>query len=226
MTSPTQVNVARLAELGLAQAQPAATASKELGQEAFFDLMVAQLKFQDPLNPQENTEFVSQMAQFSSVESLGAIEGSLGSLVGSFQSTQALQASPLVGRDVLVPSRAGVLPENGELFGAVELQESMSDVRLRILNGAGEIVRTFDLGTQAAGRIQIGWDGTTDGGSRAPPGAYALAAEGRSGEQGMAVDTLVRTRVDSVSLTRNPPGATLNLSGVGPVELEAVRELL
>ena len=136
MTSPTQVNVARLAELGLAQAQPATTASKELGQEAFFDLMVAQLKFQDPLNPQENTEFVSQMAQFSSVESLSAIEGSLGSLVGSFQSNQALQASTLVGRDVLVPSRAGVLPENGELFGAVELQESMSDVRLRILNGA------------------------------------------------------------------------------------------
>tara|TARA_A100001037_G_scaffold253542_1_gene238190 strand:- start:1150 stop:1830 length:681 start_codon:yes stop_codon:yes gene_type:complete len=225
MTSPTPVNVARLAELGLAQAQPAAAASKELGQAEFFDLMVAQLKFQDPLEPQGNTEFVSQMAQFSSVESLSAIEGSLGNLAGSLQSNQALQASTLVGRDVLVPSRVGFLPESGEMIGAVELPESMRDVRLRILDANGESVRTIDLGTQPQGRIQIGWDGTTDGGARAAPGTYSFAAEGRSGESPIAVDTLVRTRVDSVSLTRNPPGATLNLSGIGPVSLDAVREL-
>ena len=122
MAITSNIDVARLADLGLARQQPSAAASKELGQAEFFDLMVAQLQFQDPLNPQENTEFVSQMAQFTSVESLGSIESSLSQLVGAFQSNQALQASTLVGRDVLVPTSSGKLIDGGTVSGAVDLR--------------------------------------------------------------------------------------------------------
>ncbi|MCH9672510.1 MAG: hypothetical protein K0U93_13805 [Gammaproteobacteria bacterium] len=101
-----EINAAKLAELGLAQQTTSNAASKELGQEEFLDLLVAQLQYQDPIKPLENAEFVSQVAQFSSVSGLSEIQKSLGDLVGAFQSNQALQASTLVGREVLLPSTA------------------------------------------------------------------------------------------------------------------------
>lgn len=226
MAITSDINAARLAELGLAQQQPAATANKELGQAEFFDLMVAQLQYQDPLNPQENTEFVSQMAQFSSVESLSSIEGSLTQLVGAFQSNQALQASTLVGRDVLVPTSSGNLAEGGTVAGAVDLPDSVTDLRVNIFDASGELVRQLSLGTQPSGRAPFSWDGLKGDGSGANPGAYTFTADGRIGGQAAALETLMRARVDSVTLRQNPPGATLNLDGVGSMDMSAVRELL
>ena len=226
MAITSNIDVARLTDLGLARQQPSAAASKELGQAEFFDLMVAQLQFQDPLNPQENTEFVSQMAQFTSVESLGSIESSLSQLVGAFQSNQALQASTLVGRDVLVPTSSGKLIDGGTVSGAVDLPDSVTDLRVNVFDTSGELVRQISLGTQSAGRTHFRWDGLHGDNTNANPGGYTFIAEGRIGSQAVAVETLMRARVDSVTLRQNPVGAILNLDGAGPMDMSAVRELL
>ena len=75
----------------------------ELGQAEFFDLMVTQLKNQDPFKPMESGEFLGQIAQFSTVDGIGGLQRSFESLAGSLQSSQALQASTMVGRSVALP---------------------------------------------------------------------------------------------------------------------------
>ena len=81
--------------------------SKDLGKNEFLELLVAQLNNQDPLSPQENGEFIAQLAQFSQVEGIEKLNSSMGSLLSGYQSSQALQASSLVGRKVIAAINLG-----------------------------------------------------------------------------------------------------------------------
>lgn len=229
MTTPPDskgLSGATFAELGLAPPKDPAAPKKELGQAEFFDLMVAQLKFQDPIKPVANTEFVAQLAQFSNVRALGDIQESMAELVGAFQSSQALQASTLVGRGVLVPGNAAELNPGEEVSGVLELAERAADVQVSVFHPSGELVRRIELGDGEAGRLPFAWDGLDAQGAPAPPGLYTLSADGVVGGERAALPMLVAAHVDSVTLRQHPPGATLNLSGLGPVDMSAVRELL
>ena len=101
------VDQAKLESLGLAQKKPRVD-KKEMGQEDFLKLMTTQLQNQDPMKPMENGDFLAQIAQFSTVDGIGKLQESFEALSGSLHSNQALQASGLIGRNVMVPSNAGV----------------------------------------------------------------------------------------------------------------------
>jgi len=217
---------ARIADLGIGVPTPAKKDPSALGQQQFFDLMVAQLKNQDPLKPLDSTEFLSQLAQFSTVTGINGIQQSMASLAGSLQSSQALQASTLVGRDVLVRGDRAQLADGGMLSGAADLTNSVGDLVVTITDPAGSLVRTLDLGAQASGKVPFSWDGLTDAGTRAAPGYYQVQASVHGEAGNVAVPTLLQRRVDSVTLRRDPPGTTLNLHGVGAVDLDAVEQLL
>ena len=88
---------------GLELKQPEKKANDELGQSEFLDLMIAQLQHQDPLNPADSGEFLGQLAQFGTVNGITELQNSFADLATSLQSSQALQASTLVGRNVLIP---------------------------------------------------------------------------------------------------------------------------
>ncbi|MFT5392653.1 MAG: flagellar basal-body rod modification protein FlgD [Gammaproteobacteria bacterium] len=226
MTTTPDIKQPTFSDLGLTKTATVKTPTKELGQPEFFDLMLAQLKFQDPTKPLDNTDFVGQMAQFSTVNSLSSMDGSLGELVGAFQSSQALQASTLVGRDVLVPSNTAVLRESESVLGTVDVHQATDSVRITVTDQRGEIVKTMDLGTQASGAVQFGWDGLNSDGEPANAGEYTLTATLRTGDQTVAAQTLVRARVDSVTVRQTPPGTTLNLAGIGAVDMSVVKEFL
>jgi flagellar basal-body rod modification protein FlgD len=87
-------------------------------------------------------------------------------------------------------------------------------------------VRQIDLGAQPGGLVRFKWDGIGNDGQVAPPGVYVVTANASVDGQMQALGTLVASRVESVSLNSNPPGATLNLRGGGSIGLDAVRELL
>ena len=87
----------------------------DLGKDAFLKLMITQLQNQDPLNPAKNEDFIAQLAQFSSVEGIQNINSSIGDLATSFKSSQALEASSLVGRQVQISSNEARLTDNGEV---------------------------------------------------------------------------------------------------------------
>ena len=92
---------------------------EETDQDMFLKLMLAQLENQDPLKPQDGTEFLSQMAQFSTVEGIGNLNKGIDELNGLYRSNQALQATALVGRDVLVSGNVGYLGATNTLSGVM-----------------------------------------------------------------------------------------------------------
>ncbi|MBI5461106.1 MAG: flagellar hook assembly protein FlgD [Gammaproteobacteria bacterium] len=217
-----------LGTLGLRSTQDTQTSSKEkakLGQDAFMELMIAQLRNQDPMKPMENGEFLTQIAQFSQVSGMQELQDSFKSLSESLVSNQALQAASLVGRDVLAPTGLGVLASGQPIHGSVELPAASSRVTVNIYDSAGQKVRGLELGNQAAGAAMYQWDGLRDDGTYAPPGNYLISAQAEFNGTSEAVEALVVNRVDGVTLSRSG-GLLLDLAGVGPVDFEQVKQIL
>lgn len=220
----TTVNMDQLDSLGLSRREP--LKKKELGQEDFLKLMTTQLTNQDPMKPMENGEFLGQIAQFASVRGLETLNESFASLKDSLYSNQALQASVLVGRSVLIPGKVGMLtPERGTLAGAAELPANVDDLTVRITDAVGQTIRAIPMGAQRAGNVDFVWDGKDEGGRLMPPGYYGVQASGRVAGQSVATETMVEAHVDSVSLGGSSGSVSLNLAGLGARDFQDVREI-
>jgi len=208
--------------LGLGLQQTSGAKKNQLGQEEFLKLMTTQLQNQDPTKPMDNAQFLSQVAQFSTVSGIQAMQTSFSDLATSMQSNQALQASQLVGRAVLVPGKEGVLPAEGNLYAAAELPAG-GTLQVDVLDDSGQVVRRLDLGTQPAGLSQFSWDGKDEAGTRLDSGNYTLRAQLVQGASTQSLDTYAVDAVGSVSLGNG--GITLNLSSLGATKLADVREV-
>ncbi|MBE0511375.1 MAG: hypothetical protein IBX49_11735, partial [Gammaproteobacteria bacterium] len=138
--------------------------------------------------------------------------------------SQALQASSLVGREVLVPGNWGSLPVDGTLNGNVELHASSPSVGLNVYSPAGALLGQISLGSHPAGKVAFAWDGRLSDGTRLPAGNYQLEAEAVIDGKREAIGTYVAARVESVTLSsgREP---VLNLANVGPMAFSQVREI-
>ncbi|MFN2309374.1 MAG: flagellar hook assembly protein FlgD [Gammaproteobacteria bacterium] len=200
-------------------------ASDKMGQDAFMKLLVAQLRNQDPMQPMENGEFLSQIAQFTQTTGIQDLQASFKELSQSLVSNQALQAANLVGRDVLAPTGLGVLGQGGAIRGSVVLDTASARVAVNIYDSAGQLVRSLPLGSQAAGSVAYQWDGLRDDGTYAQPGTYLISAEAEFNGRAEAIEALVANRVNGVTLGHG--GALLlDLAGVGPLEFSQVKQIL
>ena len=216
----------RASLLGLTLPETTAAQDKDLGQAEFFNLMIAQLSNQDPLEPLDSSDFLTQVAQFSQLAGIQDMSRSVDLLASSLQSTQALQASTLVGREVSVPGSRVLLESAGEgAGGAVVLPAASGEVRVTITTPAGTPVRSIELGALGAGETRFQWDGLTSAGEPAPPGYYGVRAEAALDGAPVALETLVDTQVESVTLERNGRGMTLNLRGLGATNINDVRQI-
>ena len=196
----------------------------DLGQDEFLTLMLAQMRHQDPMNPMENGEFIAQLAQFRTVTGVDNLNKSFNSFSQSMQSSQALQASTLVGREVLIPGNRSVLPVDGTMNGSVNLPAPSQDVRLNIYNMAGVELGQLELGAHPGGQAGFAWNGQLSGGVTLPPGNYQIQAQAVIGGRVEVVETMVAAKVESVSLKagREP---VLNLANVGPIGFSQVSEI-
>ncbi len=195
----------------------------ELGQEAFLQLMITQLKNQDPFKPMESGEFLGQLAQFGTVTGLGELQNSFESLATSLVSDQALQAASLVGRSVLVEGNEGYLEEGAMVDGAVDLPIGASRVQVQIMDATGQLVRQINLGSNAEGLVSFLWGGETDAGVIAPPGRYTISAQYFDGSEMQSAATLVHAEVESVTV--GTTGLSVQLRGLGDVPFGVVREI-
>lgn len=209
-----------------AQEKTPAKNDATLGQEQFLKLMTTQLQNQDPFKPMESGDFLGQIAQFSTVSGISELQQSLASMASSLQSSQALQASTMVGREVVIPRDHFTFTSGTSVPIGTSLPESAGDVRVTIVDASGQVVRQAQLGQQAAGRLNWSWDGLTDAGAVAPAGNYGVRIEALNNGVEEALEPSVRARVDSVTLGRNGLGATLNLDGYGAVDMGDVLEIL
>jgi len=151
--------------LGLRSCRDAAADSiddkSSLGQDAFLKLMTTQLSNQDPFEPMDNGDFLAQMAQFGTVNGVNELLTSFQDMAVSLQSSQALEASNLIGRNVLIQHDEAYLDSGGSIYSAVELKSSADNVVVNIYDANDSLVNRVDLGAQSRGLIQFNWDGTT-----------------------------------------------------------------
>jgi flagellar basal-body rod modification protein FlgD len=200
--------------------------STSLGGTDFLTLMLAQLKNQDPTSPVDSNTFLTQLAQLSEVQGITSLNTSFSSLSSSLSSSQALQASSLLGHQALVNSSTATLAAGATVTGAVNIPQTTSQVVLNISDSSGALVSQINLGAQSAGLTSFSWNGTTSTGSQAPAGTYTLAAQySGATKNGTAATTLVNGTVESVSMGAGSTGLTVNVAGIGSVPFSSVQQI-
>jgi flagellar basal-body rod modification protein FlgD len=203
----------------------AATGGQALGKDAFLQLLVTQLKNQNPLDPQDNSEFVAQLAQFSSLEGITTLNDTVSGLASSYSSSQALQASSLVGRSVIAQTDKAVVDTSKSLNGTVVVPSSVSGVSIKINNADGKTIRTLELGSQSAGNSSFIWDGKDDAGVVAPAGTYTFGATTTIDSTSTSLITYLPATVNSVTISQTGGELMLNLAGMGSVALSKVQTI-
>ncbi|MFK5913945.1 MAG: flagellar hook assembly protein FlgD [Woeseiaceae bacterium] len=225
MDSVNKPNMNVLESLGLSKPKPKMQEQK-LGQEDFIKLMTTQMNHQDPMKPMENGKFISEMAQFSTVSGLKEIKDSFNSLANSLKSSQALQASSMVGRNVLVPGQMTSLTQGVPMRGGVDLDTNVADLKVNIMNASGALVKEINLGTKPAGTAHFTWDGMIDANTKAQAGSYSIQAVGMVDGKAQSLATLITDKVQSVSLGSGGQGVSLSLANAGSATLADVKEIL
>jgi flagellar basal-body rod modification protein FlgD len=189
----------------------AAQASSTAGaSDRFLKLLVAQMKNQDPLNPMDNAQVTSQMAQIQTVSGIEKLNGTVAGLTSQFAQMQALQGASLVGRDVIVPGNQLDIRE-GVGQGGFELSSAADAVKVEILSPSGQVVHTMQLGAQSAGMHSFDWDAgtaTNDSGLR-------FRVTSTLGGSTTSATALMRDTVDAV--TTSGTGFSLELARSGSV---------
>lgn len=199
--------------------------SDELGVDQYLDLMIAQIRNQDPFEPMSNGDFIGQLAQFGTVSGIEELQESFGSFSNSITSGQSLQAAALVGHTVQVPGNILSLGETGSVSGAVDVSENASAVRVTVTDALGNVLKNIELGAQQPGRADFVWDGTDTSGTRLPPGDYRVSAQISVNNETIAANTLSDQRVSSVVLGGLNENIELNLASGETVFLNEVREI-
>lgn len=214
------------ADLGLTREADEKKPSDDVGQEQFLKLMMAQMQNQDPMKPMENGDFLTQIAQFSASKGIADMSESISTLTQSLASNQALQASSLIGRVVLAPSDTGFLEPGQGMGGSVELPSSTLNMNVSIYDQAGALVKSIPMGQQSAGDIYFAWDGTDEAGNTMQPGLYSVEASANIDGKNQAIQTMIASRVESVSVGKGGQGVSLNLAGLGSMDFNKVREIM
>jgi flagellar basal-body rod modification protein FlgD len=202
------------------------TGASTLGKDSFLQLLVTQMQNQNPLDPQDNSEFVAQLAQFSSLETMQNLSTSVDAIGGMYQSSQALQASSLVGRSVIVDSGSTNVDTTKGMTGQVVLPSTSTTTTVKVYDSTGQnVVRTIDLGEQKAGNASFTWDGKDDAGNVLASGNYSFVASGSLDGKSSTLTTYLPATVSSVTMGSAGTSMTLNLANGQNIALSKVQQI-
>lgn len=175
----------------------AASAAQE-AQDRFMTLLVTQMKNQDPLNPMDNAQMTSQLAQLSTVTGIDKLNTTLESLISSVQSSQSYQASSMIGHTVMVQGNSFNLAESQGVF-AIDLPSRADKVTVTIKDSAGRTVKEMELGAQAAGTTPVVWNGLNNAGTAVADGLYKYEIKAVAGGKAIEAGSLTYAGVNSIS---------------------------
>ena len=222
----TTVNTANTASQALLDAvngkKNTTTASVDAAQDRFMTLLVTQMRNQDPLNPMDNAQVTSQMAQLSTVTGIDKLNNTLETLINNVQMGQSYQASNMIGRSILTPGNTVQTAGEGGYYG-MELPIGADKVTVTIKDSAGATIRTISLGKQDAGTVPLTWDGLKDDGTVAATGNYKFEVSATIGTNTAESTALSFAKV--LSISNYPTGVKLNLSNLMTVDTSAVKEI-
>ena len=193
--------------------------SSEVAQDRFLKLLVAQLNNQDPMNPMDNAQMTSQMAQINTVTGIQQVNDTLKSMGDQFSAMQVLQGSNMVGHDVLLASNTLSI-KDGKAAGAVNLAARAESVKIDILSPAGTVIDTVNLGALEAGQHDFSWDASKYSYSGNPTFKVTATLGGKAIES----TALARATVQSVSSENGV--MTVQLAGRSAVPYSSVKAIL
>jgi flagellar basal-body rod modification protein FlgD len=201
-----------------AAAKTASTTDAAATADRFLKLLVAQMQNQDPLNPMDNAQVTSQMAQINTVNGIERLNTTVQGLSGQFVQMQALQGAALVGHDVVVAgNRLDIADGVGQ--GGFELAGVADQVKVEVLSPSGQVVDTLNLGAQTAGMHSFDWPA----GTSTNDAALSFRVTATTGTAVVTSTALMRDRVDAVSST--PSGLSLELRLNGSVDYADVKAI-
>jgi flagellar basal-body rod modification protein FlgD len=209
------------ASINGANASSATSSAQEMS-DRFLKLLVTQLKNQDPMNPMENAELTSQLAQMSTVEGVNKLNDSMDALNVQFLASQVIQGASLVGHQVLAEGDLLDL-SNSAAVGGIELGTKADSVKVDIFNSNGTVVKTLDLGNHDAGLVRFVWDGTDTNGTVLADGAYSFQAKATASGKDVASATYALGQVLSVAM--NGSAMNVEISGLGDLGMGQIKQI-
>lgn len=189
----------------------------------FLTLLTTQLKNQDPLNPLDNAQVTSQLAQINTVNGIEKLNATMAQLMAAYDNSQAIQQAGMVGRSVLVAGSAMTLYQGQSLAG-VNLEGDADKVTVTIKDASGKVVQSQDLGSHMAGNFSFIWDGKSDTGEQLKDGNYTFSVEAASGNDKVKASALQLGTVSAV--TRSGKEFILDLGSRGSVKFADVQQIL
>lgn len=198
------------------------TVNADIG-DRFLKLLVAQMKNQDPLNPLDNAQVTSQLAQINTVNGIEKLNASIGDLSASLLAGQSLQSAGLIGRTVLADGNRLTLSAGVPARGALQLNDAADSVKVTVSGAAGNVVRQIELGPRSAGLTDFEWDGRNDAGAVVAPGAYSFEVVATRGGQTIAASALTSGVVTGVM--PGNAGARVSADGIGELTMQQIRNI-
>ncbi len=196
----------------------AANSAEDQGNR-FLTLLVAQLKNQDPLNPLDNAQVTSQMAQVSTVQGIEKLNGTMGAMLNQIQ---IMQAGSLTGKEVMIDGNSLTVGGESGARGGYEVPQGMTNVTVEVRNAQGAVIATLPQ-SNTPGMHTFTWDGKTATGTAAP-GNYTFTVSGTAGGQTGNLTTYAVDRIAGV--IPNASGPRLSLAGGSTISLDAIKTIL
>lgn len=200
-----------------------ATTDAEDIQNRFLKLLTTQLKNQDPLNPMDNAQMTSQLAQINTISGIEKLNVTLGKMLDIYDSGQSMQAAGLIGKHVLVAGNNLPL-SGGQAMGGASLTAAADQVTVSVLDGAGNVLQTQQLGARPAGTLAFSWDGKKADGTQMADGSYKFKVEAQAGGNKIDSTSLQVGMVNAV--VRSNGGFLLDLGVQGNVSFKDVQQIL
>jgi len=211
------------ASLGMTQKSKEAGGVTAEMEDRFLTLLTAQIQNQDPLNPLDNAQMTSQLAQINTVNGIEKMNASLNKLLAAYDTSQAMQVAGMIGKGVLVPGNN--ISFNGTLgAGGISLDSAADSVVVNIFDSGGALVSSENLGARAPGTFSFVWDGKKENGDLVPNGNYTMAIEAVRGSEKLEPKSLQLGTVNAV--TRNGNNFVLDLGPLGVVPFEQVQQII
>jgi len=195
-----------------------------MDKDAFFKLMLAQLKNQDPMNPLKNHEMAAQLAQFSSLEQMQNMNSTLTKMEGKNSQPENFQALNLIGKTVAGDASRVVRTQFDKSHDFnFTLPMTASEANVKLLSAKGEVVREFKMTNLPAGPNKVSWNGMNEAGDKQPPGEYLFQVEAKSTNgQKLQVNTEFHGEVSGLSFSAEGPVLQV---GTQTIKMKDVRQI-
>lgn len=192
-------------------------------EDRFLTLLMTQIKNQDPLNPLDNAQVTSQLAQLNTVNGIEKLNATLTQLLSGYNESQAMQAAGIIGKNVMVAGNTLPLA-NGQAVGGIMLDSAADSVKVTVKDSTGKVVNTESLGARDAGSFYFAWDGKDASGNVLKDGNYTFAVEAAAGGKKVTSSAMQIGTVSAV--VRGKDGFLLDLGAFGDVAFKDVQQIL